>query len=78
MILIFALEDFKCAWLGVVPYQTHGPDNTPGVSIRTSYLPTKVGTYSITEKVYIPSISSNIFIVARDSLQQMLTPPLHS
>ncbi|PQE23433.1 hypothetical protein CJF30_00010515 [Rutstroemia sp. NJR-2017a BBW] len=44
------MDYYKCAWLGVVPYETHGPDNKPGVSIRTSFLPTKVGVYSITEK----------------------------
>ncbi|RAL59861.1 hypothetical protein DID88_000490 [Monilinia fructigena] len=45
------MDYYKCAWLGVVPYETHGPNNKPGVSIRTSYLPTKLGTYSITEKL---------------------------
>ncbi|PQE29387.1 hypothetical protein CJF32_00003137 [Rutstroemia sp. NJR-2017a WRK4] len=45
------MDYYKCAWLGVVPYETHGPDNKPGVSIRTSFLPTKVGVYSITEKL---------------------------
>jgi hypothetical protein len=40
---------YKCAWLGVVPFATQGPDNTPGLSIRTSRLPTLVGTYNITE-----------------------------
>lgn len=41
---------YKCAWLGVVPYAFEGPDNTPGVSIRTSRLPTLVGVNVISEK----------------------------
>ncbi|KAK8909190.1 hypothetical protein QC760_001921 [Botrytis cinerea] len=45
------MDYYNSAWLGVTPYETRGPDNKPGVSIRTSYLPTKVGTYSISEKL---------------------------
>ncbi|KAI1075198.1 hypothetical protein F5B20DRAFT_561053 [Whalleya microplaca] len=40
---------FQCAWLGVVPYATRGPDNRPGQSIRSAPLYTSVGTYGISE-----------------------------
>ncbi|KAF7907034.1 uncharacterized protein EAF01_004621 [Botrytis porri] len=36
------MDYYNSAWLGVVPYETCGPENKPGVSIRTSYLPTKL------------------------------------
>lgn len=39
---------FKPSWLGVTPYSTIGSDNVVG-AIRTSKLPTLVGTYDITE-----------------------------
>ncbi|KAL8768138.1 MAG: hypothetical protein Q9209_005529 [Squamulea sp. 1 TL-2023] len=39
---------FKTSWLGVTPYSTTGSDNVVG-ALRTSKLPTLVGTYDITE-----------------------------
>ncbi|KAL8998277.1 MAG: hypothetical protein Q9188_006142 [Gyalolechia gomerana] len=39
---------FKPSWLGVTPYSTIGTDNVVG-AIRSSKLPTLVGTYDITE-----------------------------
>ncbi|TEY59439.1 hypothetical protein BOTCAL_0192g00020 [Botryotinia calthae] len=45
------MDYYNSAWLGVIPYETRGPNNKPGVSIRTSYLPTKVGTFSVSEKL---------------------------
>ena len=53
---------YKCAWLGVLPFATQGPDNEPGVSIRTSNLPTLVGLYVITERASISfkSLSTHI------------------
>ena len=45
---------YKIAWLGVEPFATKGPNNTPGVSLRSVHLPTLVGTYNITERVRIP------------------------
>lgn len=39
---------FHPAWLGVTPYSTVGTDNVPG-AIRSSKLPTPIGTYDITE-----------------------------
>lgn len=53
---------FNSAWLGVLPFATQGPDNQPGVSIRTSNLPTSVGTYVITEKASLSFLSSSVHI----------------
>ena len=41
---------YNTSWTGLLPIATVGPDNTPG-SQRTFRVPTKVGTYNITEVV---------------------------
>jgi len=82
---------YKSGWLGVLPYAFQGPDNTPGVSIRTSHLRTLVGTYDITEKAspfvhifqhnYLPysqSLLASKALHAYESLQTVDHPPLHS
>lgn len=48
-IKVLTSDFFNPAWFGFVPFATKGPNNTPGVSERTSHLPTLVGTYDVTE-----------------------------
>lgn len=49
---------YVTGWWGVVPFKTKGPNNTPGVSIRTTHFPTPIGVYDISELVGHPWLGS--------------------
>ncbi|KAI1499077.1 hypothetical protein F5X99DRAFT_430960 [Biscogniauxia marginata] len=53
------ISDFyKTSWLGVVPFQTRGPDNRIG-SIRTVHSATPIGIYDIDEKLTTYTVKSD-------------------
>lgn len=45
------LIDFECGWRGSVPYETLGPNNHPGKSVRVTTFKTLQGIFNFSEIV---------------------------
>ncbi|KAM5527826.1 hypothetical protein FOXYSP1_19699 [Fusarium oxysporum f. sp. phaseoli] len=47
--LELTLRDFECGWRGSVPYETLGPNNHPGKSVRVTTFKTLQGMFNFSE-----------------------------